>query len=128
MKFRYRLSFTVFLLFSSILLFSPSRASVDFAAKTEMLSAENLRCEYQVNPLGIDENKPRLSWALKSNTRGQKQTAYQVIASTSLENIEANKGDQWDSQNVISSNSIQVLYQGKPLASGTRYYWKVRVW
>jgi alpha-L-rhamnosidase len=128
MKFRYRLSFTVFLLFPSFLLFSSSCASADFAAKTEMLKAENLRCEYQVNPLGIDENKPRLSWTLKSNTRGRKQTAYQVIASTSLENIEANKGDQWDSQNVISSNSIQVIYQGKTLASGTRYYWKVRVW
>ena len=92
------------------------------------LIAENLRCEYQVNPLGIDENKPRLSWALKSNTRGQRQTAYQVIASTSLKNIEANRGEQWDSQKVVSSDSIQVIYRGKPLMSGTRYYWKVRIW
>jgi alpha-L-rhamnosidase len=90
--------------------------------------AEGLRCEYQVNPLGIDTGKPRLSWTLKSNIRGQKQTAHQVIVSTNLEELKANKGDQWDSQKVLSSNSIQVIYQGKPLASSTRYYWKVRVW
>jgi alpha-L-rhamnosidase len=90
--------------------------------------AEGLRCEYQVDPLGIDVDKPRLSWTLKSNIRGQKQTAYQVIVSTNLEKLKANRPDQWDSQKVLSSNSIQVIYQGRKLTSGTRYYWKVRVW
>lgn len=89
---------------------------------------ENLRCESQVTPLGVDERSPRLSWALQSAVRGQRQTAYQVIVSTQLNDIEANKGEQWDSQKVVSSASIQVAYQGKSLTSGTRYYWKVRAW
>ena len=98
------------------------------AQYAQALTAENLRCEYLTNPLGIDSKKPRLSWTLQSNVRGQKQTAYQVIASTSLEAIQANRGDQWDSDKVVSSESAQVLYQGMPLASSTRTYWKVRVW
>ena len=49
----------------------------------QVLLPENLKCEYQVNPLGIDVDKPRLSWTMNSNIRGQGQTAYQVIISTS---------------------------------------------
>ena len=94
----------------------------------QILLPENLKCEYQVNPLGIDVDKPRLSWTMNSNIRGQRQTAYQVIVSTSLEDIEANRGDQWDSQKVVSSNSNQVIYQGVPLTSAINYYWKVRIW
>ena len=29
-----------------------------------------LRCEYRVDPLGIDERTPRLSWALEDEGRG----------------------------------------------------------
>ena len=127
MKFRFCQSFTILLLFSSFFLCCPSCILAE-KSLSGILVAENLRCEYQVNPLGIDENKPRLSWTLKSNIRGQRQTAYQVIASTSLENVEADRGDQWDSQKVVSSNSIQVVYLGRKLTSATRYYWKVRIW
>ncbi len=127
MKFRSCQSFTVLLLVSSILLCCCSCALVE-KSLSRTLTAENLRCEYQVNPLGIDVENPRLSWTLESDIRGQRQTAYQVIASTSLKDLKANRGIQWDSRKVISSNSIQVIYQGKPLSSATRYYWKVRVW
>ncbi len=100
-----------------------------FAADySQVLLAENLRCEYQVNPLGIDENKPRLSWTLQSDVRAQAQTAYQVIVSTSPEAVKANRGDQWDSDKVVSDESIHILYEGKKLTSATRYYWQVRTW
>src|SRR3989304_3046955 len=47
------------------------------------LSPTDLRCEYLVNPLGIDVVRPRLSWRLESakpDARGQRQAAYQVLA------------------------------------------------
>ncbi len=37
-----------------------------------------LRCEYRVDPLGIDVVHPRLSWVLESDKRDQVQTGYQV--------------------------------------------------
>ncbi len=85
-------------------------------------------CEYLKDPLGIDETKPRLSWQLKSEERGQKQTAYQVIVSGSLKKLNNNNGDLWDSNKVESDQSVHIEYNGKPLESRMQCYWKVRIW
>jgi alpha-L-rhamnosidase len=39
---------------------------------------KNLRCEYQVNPIGIDVTSPRLSWNILSSDRGDYQQACQT--------------------------------------------------
>ena len=88
----------------------------------------DLRCEHQRNPLGIDTRQPCLSWILESNQRNQAQTAYEVLASSSPDNLAAGHFDEWDSGKVLSSDSINIAYGGKPLASGQRIWWKVRVW
>src|ERR1017187_5425294 len=49
------------------------------------LKVEGLKCEYRVNPLGLDTPQPRLSWLLESPRRGEKQTAYQVLAASTAE-------------------------------------------
>ncbi|MEI7901354.1 MAG: family 78 glycoside hydrolase catalytic domain [bacterium] len=92
-----------------------------------------LRCEYLVNPLGIDAEKPRLSWVIeegsqKPEARSQKQAAYQILVASSAELLKQDTGDLWDSQKVLSEQSSQVEYAGKPLASRTQCHWKVRVW
>ena len=43
---------------------------------------DNLRCESLVDPLGIDVAQPRLGWQLRSQQRGQRQTAYQVLVAS----------------------------------------------
>jgi hypothetical protein len=35
------------------------------------LAPASLRCEYRVDPLGIEEPAPRLSWIVESGERGQ---------------------------------------------------------
>lgn len=104
-----------------VLVVSPMTATAD-------LKPMNLRCEYQVNPLGIDEARPRLSWALESSDRGQVQTAYRVIVAGTEEKLAADTGDLWDSGLVKSNQSVGIEYAGKPLRSGQRVWWKVRVW
>src|ERR1035441_8271326 len=42
------------------------------------LAPAYLRCEYLIDPLGIDERAPRLSWVVESGERGQRQTAWRV--------------------------------------------------
>ncbi|MEN6608567.1 MAG: family 78 glycoside hydrolase catalytic domain, partial [Bryobacteraceae bacterium] len=84
-----------------------------------------LRTEYLTDPMGVDVKQPRFSWVLHHDGRGQKQSAYQVLASTS-QDVKA--GEQWDSGRVESKESTQVAYAGKPLESGRTYYWKVRWW
>jgi alpha-L-rhamnosidase len=100
--------------------------------RSDMVPAR-LRCEYRENPLGIDAEKPRLSWVIedggqKSDLRGQRQTAYQVLVASSEELLKKDKGDIWDSGKVASDQSIQVEYAGKPLESRMVCHWKVRVW
>ncbi len=87
-----------------------------------------LRCEYLVNPQGIDILKPRLSWQLESGTRGQKQTAYHVLIASSPEKLVKENGDFWDSKKTQSGQSVQVVYAGKPLTARTICFWKVKVW
>ena len=89
---------------------------------------KELTCEYLKNPIGIDAAKPRLSWILFSEERGQQQIACQVLVATSSEKLKANISDLWDSGKIQSNRSVQVVYEGKKLTSGLRCYWKVRVW
>ncbi len=92
------------------------------------LAAEELRCEYRVDPLGIAVAQPRLSWIVTSRQRGQAQTAYRILVAGSRRLLDKGTGDLWDSGIVTSDQSAQVLYRGKPLSSGTQCFWKVRVW
>ncbi len=92
------------------------------------LVPEYLRCEYLVDPLGIGERKPRLSWIIQSEERGQVQTAYRILVASDPKLSSEGQGDLWDSGKVTSNRSAQVVYEGKPLASQMRCYWKVRVW
>ncbi len=110
--------------FSLALALAISRVICEAAA----LKVTGLKCEYQTTPLGIDQNPPRLSWLLESKERGQKQTAYRILAATTPGGLSEGKADLWDSGEVSSSESLHVAYHGKPLNSGQRVYWKVRAW
>lgn len=91
---------------------------------------ENLRCEYLENPQGIDEIALRLSWTLSATNKngfGQKQTAYRILVSRSSKQLAQDKGDQWDSGWVPSSEMQHIVYGGKPLETDTYYTWKVAV-
>jgi alpha-L-rhamnosidase len=50
-------------------------------ASAAPLRVDTLRCEYRTNPV-VDVARPRLSWLLKSDERGQKQTAYQIMVAS----------------------------------------------
>jgi len=94
------------------------------------VSVTDLQCEHLVNPLGIDVAQPRLSWKLvdPTGTRGQRQTAYQVLVASSRALLDGGRGDLWDSGKVASGQSILVAYAGQPLTSRQPCHWKARVW
>ena len=101
---------------------------ISSCSKEEQVNIDNLRCEYQVDPLGIDIEKPRFFWEIKDARRGAKQTAYQIIVSSSMEKLDKGNGDIWNSGRVISDQSAHVDYAGSKLESYKTYYWKVKIW
>lgn len=92
------------------------------------LEVYDLRCEYLENPLGIDEPRPRFTWLVKSQERGQRQSAYQILVASSAENLDNEQGDLWDSGKVVSGETVNIPYHGRPLTSRQTCYWKVRAW
>jgi len=87
-----------------------------------------LRSEYQIDPLAVDAVQPRLSWRVESKAQAEVQSAYQIVAASSRELLNRDRGDWWDSGKVETSQTLGVVYQGAPLGSSQAVFWKVRVW
>ncbi|MBD1391501.1 alpha-L-rhamnosidase [Mucilaginibacter glaciei] len=86
-----------------------------------------LRTEYLENPIGLDNENPRLTWMLADNRQGAKQTAYQVFVGTDSVAVSRGTGNSWATPKLASSN-ILATYNGKPLQAYTKYFWRVDVW
>ena len=91
------------------------------------LSVPTIKCNGMANPEGTGMI-PRFSWIIESASRGQEQTAYQLIISSDEKNAGKNNGDIWDSGKTISGSSAWISYNGPQLQPATKYFWKVRVW
>jgi alpha-L-rhamnosidase len=103
----------VFMLFGSLNLFAATKIEV-----------KELVCEYHTNPVGIDIQKPRLSWQIISAEENVLQTAYEIKVTDKT----ANGKQIWTSGKVNSDQSVNVAYEGPALKSMQRVYWQVRVW
>ncbi|MCD8041590.1 MAG: glycoside hydrolase family 78 protein [Tannerellaceae bacterium] len=96
--------------------------------KQEKVAVINPRLEMLTNPIGIDQDTPRFMWQLKAGVNDVYQIAYQIMVATNHENLEKEKDLVWNSGKVSSDNSIYIPYEGKPLESRQKYYWKVKAW
>lgn len=98
-----------------------------FSQESGSCKPVNLVCDYLVNPLGIDNPTPRLSWMLNDARKGARQTACQVIVDKDSLELIAGKGTIWDSGKK-DSEQILITYSGQELRPFTKYYWRVNVW
>ena len=90
-----------------------------------LLHATDLRCEYQVNPAAIDTTHPRLSWVLQSEVRGAAQSAYKVLAASSLDKLARGNADLWNGT-IREADPLRAVYSGKALHFGDSVWWKVQ--
>ncbi len=105
---------------------APADAPVKGAAViVPTLTVTSLRADASVNPLGIDNPTPRLTWALSGGNSAQ--TAYQILVATAPAKLTVALADAWNS-GVVASVDPWAVYGGSPLASRTRYYWTIKVW
>lgn len=92
------------------------------AQATDPLRVTGLKCEFAVDPLGVDVATPRLSWRLESDRRGAKQTAYQITAT-------GHDGAKlWDTGKLEDASSQLISYAGEALRSSQGVSWRVRAW
>jgi len=87
-----------------------------------------LRCEYQVNPLGLGTPHPRLFWQIRDPRRGARQMAYQIRVASQPTLLDDGKPDLWDSGKIDSDQSTHIEYAGRALRSRQRCHWQVRIW
>ncbi|WP_461453120.1 glycoside hydrolase family 78 protein [Mucilaginibacter sp.] len=87
----------------------------------------NLKCEYLINPIGMDATHPRFIWQLKDDRAGAFQSGYQLFVSTDSLAVKNGKGNVWQTAKVTSAKNL-VSYQGKALQPFTKYYWTVCLW
>lgn len=95
------------------------------------LRITDMRVEHMHNPAVVDAAKPRLSWineAVKTDSRGARQTAYRIVVATSKQHLQNGRYDVWDSGKCRSEESNLVPYGGPALQEATDYYWQVRTW
>lgn len=87
-------------------------------------SIQQLKVEYQTQPIGLDEQHPRFSWQMQSQdkSRGNQQTAYRITVQDSKKQV------VWDSKKVNSSISLGINYEGLALQASQKYQWTVQVW
>ncbi len=82
--------------------------------------------------LVINTPRPRFSWKIRildnRSQRNVQQTAYQMQLQ-SIKRTQREKQFEWDSERVVSSQSIHVPYTGQnDLLPSTYYHFRVRVW
>jgi len=101
-----------------LLLLSAQLSAQDF-------SVSDLTCEHRTDPLGIDQAQPRFTWKVKTERRGWKQGAFRIQVASVADFSTA--AIIWDKK-VDSDVSVLYSYIGVPLQSGTRYWWRIKVW
>lgn len=85
-----------------------------------------LLCELLRHPerAPIADPKPEFGYI----TSVAEQSAVQILVASSLQLLDSNQGDSWDSGKQGTVASIEIEYAGSTLEPGKTYYWKVRNW
>ena len=105
-------------------------SNIPLVQNASSIHPENLTCEYLIDPSGLDVERPRFSWTLSATTPGaygQRQTAYRIWVSSTIDMLSEGVGDMWNPGWVNSDKMQLIEYEGKPLQSDKTYYWKVAV-
>ncbi|WP_030937095.1 hypothetical protein [Streptomyces sp. NRRL S-646] len=86
-------------------------------------SAVDLKTDNKVDPIGIDDRAPLLSW----RPAGAEQSAYEIRAARSADALRTGRADIWRTGKVVSSQSAHIPFTGT-LSAREPVAWQVRVW
>ncbi len=75
----------------------------------------------------ITDPAPDFGWIVNSDKPGDFQIAYTIMVASSPELLKNETPDLWNTGRVLSGQSINIYYAGKPLSSVASYWWKVKI-
>jgi alpha-L-rhamnosidase len=84
---------------------------------------KDFRVQHADSPLSVEDRHPVFSWKIDSDVKGQKQTAYRLSVIREVDGSEL-----WNTGKVLSSQSVDVIYQGVALQAEKGYTVKLSVW
>ena len=76
----------------------------------------------------ISTRVPFFGWIVPTQKENTRQTAYRLLVASRKDFLLKDSADLWDSGKVDKNSSANVLYNGKQLAPGKVYFWKVKTW
>ena len=81
--------------------------------------------EMQDGSMPLATAEPRFGWHYEAEVNNVVQTDYRIIVASSEENVKKGIGDLWDSKKVDTNQMLYIPYEGTPLKSRDRCWWKV---
>ncbi|WP_161557086.1 alpha-L-rhamnosidase [Paenibacillus amylolyticus] len=79
-----------------------------------------IKVMHEIEPMGLDEKKPVISWQFISDANNMKQTGFRIVVGR-----KADSSDMWDSGWLTSDCSTGIVYAGAQLEPCMEYYVKV---
>ena len=76
----------------------------------------------------ITNKTPDFGWIVNAEVKNDYQTAYQIQVASASSLLQDGHPDLWDSEKVLSSQSININYKGKSLQPHQKYFWRVCTW
>ena len=86
------------------------------------MKIENVTCERVRTPLAVTNRHPRFSWEIESEEKDIFQSEYRILVKDHTGVL------VWDSGKVQSRETVDIAYEGAPLASSGRYVYQITVW
>ncbi len=97
---------------------------------SQMPAPTGLLVDLMANPeiATITDKTPDFGWIVNAGTKADYQSAYRIQVAKSASLLLHNQPDLWDSEKVLSGQSINIKYGGKSLQAHQQYYWRVATW
>ena len=79
-----------------------------WACSSNNIDIENMRCEYQISPIGIDSPAPRFTWNYTTNNEDAtefSQDSYQLYIATREQDLRNSSDNSWQSDTIYSDTS-----------------------
>ncbi|MCL2043073.1 MAG: glycoside hydrolase family 78 protein [Treponema sp.] len=116
---------------AALVFFNGCKSPVDgFAMPVSRIGGKTTDSIAPIAKIIYEGNTPaiKFSWTVTAEEQGKSQSAYWITVSSTRRNADALLGDMWDSGKIFGENNYDITYAGRPLASGSEYFWRVEVW